>query len=342
MTRRTTRYPKLIRNRFCAFTLALMVSLASATAKGDKTETFDSAASAAAHGWTATGSGVDAQIAGWIETNDAGGAAPGEAQYDVARGAELGYFDANIGMTVGAGTAFSATGKLNYFGKGAGVPDTGFPPILGFFGSSGEFVGIFFRGDEADLGDDLSWGLRWRTDEAGDDLRASLGGDFSRILTQGQSYDFSLAYDPTEGAFGSITASVAGAGGEIKYFISEGRSPSMTATALDKFGFIKIGNAPDPDHAIQLRMDDVTYTGVASPGGLMADFDADNDVDGADFLKWQQDGLGQAELTNWKTEFGMVAPLVSAAAAVPEPATFVLLGIAFACGSRRFRSAGRN
>jgi hypothetical protein len=317
-----------------------MVSLVSSIAKGDKTETFDSAASAAANGWTATGSGVDAQIAGWIDTNDAGGAAPGEAQYDVARGAELGYFDANIGMTVGAGTAFSATGKLNYFGRAAGA-DTGFPPNLGFFGTAGEFIGIFFRSD-GDIGGGVAWGLRWATDETGNDLRFNAGGDFSRILTLGQPYEFSLAYDPAEGSFGSITASVTGAGDEIKYFISEGRADNMTSTTLDKFGFIKTGNGPDPNDAMQLRMDDVTYTGVASTGGLLADFDADNDVDGADFLKWQQDGLSQADLTNWKTEFGMVAPLVSASAAVPEPATFVLVFTACACGSRRFRRAARN
>ena len=134
-----------------------------------------------------------------------------------------------------------------------------------------------------------------------------------------------------------------GAGEEIKYFLDEDAAFNhMPFTTLDKFGFIKIGNDANPNTAMQLRMDDVTYTGVGNTGGLLADFDVDNDVDGADFLKWQQDGLSAADLTNWRAEFGMVAPLVSAAAAVPEPTTFVLLGMACACGSRRLRRAARS
>jgi hypothetical protein len=70
-----------------------------------------------------------------------------------------------------------------------------------------------------------------------------------------------------------------------------------------------------------------------------ADFDGDNDVDGADFLTWQRgfntgsehsegdsDGDGdvdQFDLTNWETQYGGPPPL-AAAATVPEPITFIL------------------
>ncbi|MCC6492494.1 MAG: hypothetical protein IT424_05685 [Pirellulales bacterium] len=79
------------------------------------------------------------------------------------------------------------------------------------------------------------------------------------------------------------------------------------------------------------------------PGNEDADFDQDGDVDGADFLTWQQNlggagGLAQGDangdsaidgddLAVWQSQFGPAAS-VGAVAAVPEPAAFALL----ACG----------
>ena len=60
---------------------------------------------------------------------------------------------------------------------------------------------------------------------------------------------------------------------------------------------------------------------------LTADFDLDGDVDGADFLNWQQ-GLGTtrtaADLVNWRAQFGQPGA-TAAAAAVPEPGSLALL-----------------
>jgi hypothetical protein len=76
-----------------------------------------------------------------------------------------------------------------------------------------------------------------------------------------------------------------------------------------------------------------------------ADFNGDNIVDGKDFLIWQR-GFGaagalatgdangdlavnDADLTIWKTQFGTdPTPVVGAAAAVPEPTTLGLAGLA--------------
>lgn len=71
---------------------------------------------------------------------------------------------------------------------------------------------------------------------------------------------------------------------------------------------------------------------------ITGDFDGDGDVDGADFLTWQQ-GFGtiydSADLADWEANYG--APFAVASAAVPEPSTLLLL-TGFACAlCTRFR-----
>lgn len=107
----------------------------------------------------------------------------------------------------------------------------------------------------------------------------------------------------------------------------------------------------------------ITYNGgdgndvVLFTKGFTADFDNDNDIDGADFLIWQQhvgtssgavNGDGDADgdadvdgddLAAWKTQYGSVAPVVAAATATPEPAAAMLAVYAGAAiiGLRRKR-----
>jgi len=68
--------------------------------------------------------------------------------------------------------------------------------------------------------------------------------------------------------------------------------------------------------------------------GLLGNFDGDNDVDGADFLKWQ---LGESpgplfafDLADWENNFGTIVT-VGTAAAVPEPST-IALALFAGCG----------
>lgn len=90
---------------------------------------------------------------------------------------------------------------------------------------------------------------------------------------------------------------------------------------------------------------------------LGGDFDADRDVDGADFLAWQRninvtegaalsmgdanrDGaVNQSDLQIWQTYMGQTAPLSEiASSAVPEPSTAELSALAFSsliAGGRR-------
>jgi hypothetical protein len=78
----------------------------------------------------------------------------------------------------------------------------------------------------------------------------------------------------------------------------------------------------------------------AAAAGLPGDFDADQDVDGNDFLVWQR-GLGGAHnagtLAIWRANFGMGAAQ-AAADAVPEPAGLALLTTAAALVLARGRN----
>lgn len=70
----------------------------------------------------------------------------------------------------------------------------------------------------------------------------------------------------------------------------------------------------------------ISYTLATPPAGTPGDFDLDTDVDGADFLLWQQ-GLGTtydaADLADWKANFGLPAA-AAVVGAVPEPGSALL------------------
>jgi len=70
----------------------------------------------------------------------------------------------------------------------------------------------------------------------------------------------------------------------------------------------------------------ISYTLATPPAGTPGDFDLDTDVDGADFLLWQQ-GFGTtydaADLADWKANFGLPAA-AAAIGAVPEPGSALL------------------
>lgn len=84
--------------------------------------------------------------------------------------------------------------------------------------------------------------------------------------------------------------------------------------------------------------DALKFTYNANVAVVEGDFDEDGDVDGADFLKWQQDGLSLADLQAWQTNYAG-GPLAGFAA-VPEPTAVVLglMGIVLGGGLLRKRS----
>ena len=82
---------------------------------------------------------------------------------------------------------------------------------------------------------------------------------------------------------------------------------------------------PDPTFSgnVQWLDGDVAFGAIEVSPGLAGDFDADGDVDGADFLKWQRDGLSAQDLTDWQNNYGQTSAL-AATQAVPEPSTALL------------------
>lgn len=92
----------------------------------------------------------------------------------------------------------------------------------------------------------------------------------------------------------------------------------------------------------------VFESGLVSPNlpSLVADFDMDGDVDGADLLRWEQgygiveDALGLqgnadsdedvdgSDFLLWQQNFGSIATYVATSAAVPEPNTLLLATLA--------------
>lgn len=70
----------------------------------------------------------------------------------------------------------------------------------------------------------------------------------------------------------------------------------------------------------------ISYTLATPPAGTPGDFDLDADVDGADFLLWQQ-GFGTtyaaADLADWQANFGQLAA-AAAVGAIPEPGSSLL------------------
>jgi hypothetical protein len=74
-----------------------------------------------------------------------------------------------------------------------------------------------------------------------------------------------------------------------------------------------------------LPTESTLVTFEVNPLSLLGDFNGDGKVDGADFLKWQRDGLSAAQLVDWETNYGTQALLAAASEAVPEPTSAVLL-----------------
>ncbi|MGI9428862.1 MAG: PEP-CTERM sorting domain-containing protein, partial [Bythopirellula sp.] len=71
----------------------------------------------------------------------------------------------------------------------------------------------------------------------------------------------------------------------------------------------------------------VTYTGAYVTALDPGDFNGDSIVNGADFLKWQQDDGTTTGLAEWEANYGNVYALAAATAAVPESSSLLLVTV---------------
>jgi hypothetical protein len=330
--------------------------IAGQSARADKFETFDSAESAAANGWSASGSGGGGGTAGWVGTNLAGGAAPGEAQFDPNRGPALSYLDTNLGMTINGSIPWNFSGTIAWIGNGDFQDaDTGTAPVIGFSSDDNNYVGFVLRAD----GTYPSWQVRY---VKGGEIQFVEGGNDNHLLPFETPTTFSMGYNPNEGEFGTLKVSFSlnffgQVPPEIVWALNAEQRLSLEAEAYTRAGFFKVGNGID-NSGMELRLDDLTYTGVGASADLPGDFNGNNVVDAADYTVWRDnlgasdesslngngDGLGGVDALDyayWKSNFGNSGSGAGtfAGGAVPEPATWLLLVLAGAAvGMRRRHS----
>jgi len=122
--------------------------------------------------------------------------------------------------------------------------------------------------------------------------------------------------------------------GTLDVSLINGFTPSLG----DSFGFLMASGGFDNSFST-LNLPDLSSQSLdweLNPGGatiflevvaaLDGDFDADGDIDGADFLTWQRNptiGL----LSDWQANYGTSTPPLSISSTVPEPSAILLLAI---------------
>lgn len=165
-----------------------------------------------------------------------------------------------------------------------------------------------------------------------------IGGDAGLPLGDGSGNGWELGGVQSDSLLSEFFLGATGGGGS-----------ALGSGFMAPLGAIYNTAADTRDLLIEYHLTDGTVisgaaTYMVSPG-LQADFDGDNDVDGADFLAWQR-GFGtiydSTDLANWQAEYGNTASAL-AAHAVPEPTPLMLMafGLGFvleSCRTRLFRN----
>lgn len=219
------------------------------------TETFDSAASTASHGWATFNDGVNGNTVGWSNSNDAGGAL-GEAMGNFRRSSQRVYYGTDLVNATVPSMAFEASGKLNVTSV-TGNGDHGHGAWISFFSSSSDAqVGILFNNSPSAF--DSAWGLGIRDSNNG--VIAQAGLDGSRVISLGVPRTFSWQWDPLANAGnGALSGSVSGAGSPLTINLTPAQRASFDALRFDRFGL----NLPAINNAgtgSDLRIDDATFT----------------------------------------------------------------------------------
>jgi hypothetical protein len=248
--------------------------LASVASAALVTETFDSAASATANGWTALGDGVNGQVVGWSNTSDAGGTA-GEGRAQLTKGwpARDGYRDLTIGGAFNINNAFSFSGQLDVFFNNTDVEAVN----IGYSSTTTDHVaGIMVSRDNTT--GEYRWGVIFSSPIGSNgtsgnqvDIFAGLGP--TRTLTSGVDRTFTFSYDPAgNGGLGTVTASVSGAGDPVTVNLSSLQRTELGDTSWNAFGInrIPLGLVSSASNQADFRLDNLTYTVVPEPTATAA------------------------------------------------------------------------
>jgi hypothetical protein len=190
---------------------------------------------------------------------------------------------------------------------------------------------------------DLRWFWKYDVDP-GDEFHARLQLSTSEetgvdLVNPSLAYDFVISGETTE--FEKFQTSLAIPDSIRSFDVTFFSGGTLAATGL-------------------INIDDISVS-VSQFAPLAADFDEDNDVDGADFIVWQRtlggivtpgtgadgDGSGvidSGDLDLWKARFGNTSGSISAARIdaehVPEPSSLLMLGIALTAGRSHARVRG--
>nr|MBA3484239.1 right-handed parallel beta-helix repeat-containing protein [Pirellulales bacterium] len=231
-----------------------------------------------------------------------------------------------VGSVAGSTTAFDFTENLSISGTLSFTNPSNVDPniFFGFYNSAGTSstnthrLGIAFADSSAGFFRAQMQGVNGAavTTLNLDTNGATAGG--TQPLAAG-THAFSISYTAATGAFtaavGPVSFSTTLAAGTFQV--------AGNADKLDRFGFLQL-NATNVETTYTLNVQDINYTGETQLQAPVdsADFDGDDDVDGADFLTWQRGlGLGSqasnengdanhssavdgADLTVWALQFG--------------------------------------
>jgi len=166
---------------------------------------------------------------------------------------------------------------------------------------------------------------------------------------------YGISWDDSELFTIDPSTGIATSGGLFTGLETELGAVDTGSLAFDSAGVLYAGSQDGEIYALDLT-DLTQVTSIGTPGspvsglafqpavaGLLADFDGDEDVDGADFLALQR-GFGTsftgADFDNWEAEFGTGVGAVSAVSAVPEPSALALLMLgAIGLGALRTRKS---
>jgi T5SS/PEP-CTERM-associated repeat protein len=151
--------------------------------------------------------------------------------------------------------------------------------------------------------------------------------------------------NPTAGVdFDQLIADSIVLGGDLQIVLGAGYQPVLGDEFLIASASTSLSGTFDQVLSQQLAGDlawDVLIDPLARQvvlsvvtAGIEGDFDQDDDVDGADFLRWQRGGssdpLSGSDLAAWRANYGSGSAAATNTTAVPEPGTWLLLATALA------------